>query len=355
MIIHVHHLCRTDEVAGGITQVINEYLAWEFPTTQHHRMPSRAGGGLADVRPFTRAWADIRSLSPGSVVVAHLSQGGSFLREGALLALAARRGLATVAQLHGSSFPAFATRHPRLARRVLSSAAVVLVLGSETADAVRAVDAQLPIVRLPNAVSPITAVAKEPLVLFAGAVVRRKGVDVLLEAWRRLDAPDWRLIIAGPAAEPELLEDPPNRVEFVGSLPRPQVQALLARASVAALPSRREAMPLFILEALSAGTAVVSTPVGAIPEVLDEIGELVPAGDADALTAALRRLIESPAHRDALAAAGIRRYAERYSPEVVIPELEAALIAAVDAPRRMSRRNARGDSAATKSRRASRP
>ena len=212
----------------------------------------------------------------------------------------------------------------------------------------------VPVVRIPNAVAGIDPQPKEQVVLFAGNVTRRKGVDVLLEAWRNLDPPGWRLVLAGPTPERDLLAHPPDRTEFVGSLPRGELHALLGRAAVAVLPSRREAMPLFVLEAMSAGAAAVSTRVGAIPDVLEGVGELVPPEDAPALGAALNRIITSDQHRATLAAAARKRYRDRYSPEAVIPALDEVFLAALAEPRRITRRNRGGDTTDSTRRSASR-
>jgi glycosyltransferase involved in cell wall biosynthesis len=72
------------------------------------------------------------------------------------------------------------------------------------------------------------------------------------------------------------------------------------------LASHAENMPLSVLEALAHGVAVVATPVGTTPEILTNgiSALLVPPGDAEALAAALVRLIDDPALRQSIAAVG---------------------------------------------------
>jgi glycosyltransferase involved in cell wall biosynthesis len=71
---------------------------------------------------------------------------------------------------------------------------------------------------------------------------------------------------------------------------------------------------MVILEAFAHGIAVVATPVGAVPEVIEDgrNGLLIPVGDVDALAHALRRLIEDPLMRARLGEAARRDHAERY-------------------------------------------
>jgi polysaccharide biosynthesis protein PelF len=73
-------------------------------------------------------------------------------------------------------------------------------------------------------------------------------------------------------------------------------------ADVVVLTSVSEAFPYSVLEAMACGKAVVATDVGGVREALETNGALVPAGDADALAAEVRRLLDDPAHRAAIGA-----------------------------------------------------
>jgi glycosyltransferase involved in cell wall biosynthesis len=89
--------------------------------------------------------------------------------------------------------------------------------------------------------------------------------------------------------------------------------AALSTSDVYVLPSLNEGLPMGMLEAMSWGLAVVTTPVGGIPEVvIDGLnGLLVPPKDEDALTAAMTRLIEDASLRERLALAA-RSTAQRF-------------------------------------------
>lgn len=105
----------------------------------------------------------------------------------------------------------------------------------------------------------------------------------------------------------------PDRVRFLGF--RADVPDLLAAADAFALPSVTEGLPLSVLEAMAHRLPVVVTPVGGIPELVEEgrHGLYVPVGDAEALAAALARLAGDPALRRALGEAGFRRVREEFS------------------------------------------
>ncbi len=82
-----------------------------------------------------------------------------------------------------------------------------------------------------------------------------------------------------------------------------EVRVLLDDADILLLPSRSEGLPMSILEAMASGVAVISTPVGAIPDAIidGETGLLVPPGDVPALSHAIFRLLDDPALRHRLA------------------------------------------------------
>jgi len=289
---------------------------------------SRDGSkGIRALAVFSGAVASIFSLNRSSapVVVVHLSQGGSFIREGVLLRLAKSRRLATVAQLHGSSFAQFAQRKPQRVRKVLAAADVVHVLSEETRDAVSLLLPGAHIELLVNAVMPGKSTKKEKIVVFGGAVTRRKGVDILLAAWHQMGPafPDWTLKLAGPHLEPELLEDLPKNVEVLGAIPHAHLMSLLEQSAVAVLPSLDEAMPMFILEAMARRNCVIATPVGAVGTLLENgSGCLVAPGSVTDLTNALEIALGDSALRSDIAAKGNALFARTYSSDVVMPALE---------------------------------
>jgi glycosyltransferase involved in cell wall biosynthesis len=132
-----------------------------------------------------------------------------------------------------------------------------------------------------------------------------KGVDVLLRAFHRLPQRSRGLALAligrpGPveadlrALSRELgLSD---AVFFCGSVPHSHLGGFLRRARALCLPSRSESFGIVLLEAGAFALPVVASRVGGIPEIISdgESGLLVPAEDAEALSAALSRLLEDP-------------------------------------------------------------
>jgi glycosyltransferase involved in cell wall biosynthesis len=110
-----------------------------------------------------------------------------------------------------------------------------------------------------------------------------------------------------------------SAVEFAGVKDGSELAACYAEAQVLCLPSRREGVPLVLLEALSFGLPVIATPVGGIADYVahEENGLLVPPGDIDALAVSIAVLAADPALRDRLGEAGRRRIAEQAGPDTI--------------------------------------
>ena len=144
-----------------------------------------------------------------------------------------------------------------------------------------------------------------PVVLCFGVVRPYKGVDVLLEAFRDVDAELW--VVGRPLGESmERLRRlaPPGRVRFV---PRyvsdSQLPAFFRRADLLVLPHRRVDVSGVLFAGLAFGKAMVLSDVGGFREVVEEhgAGRLVPPEDPEALGAAIRELLADPAARADLA------------------------------------------------------
>jgi len=160
--------------------------------------------------------------------------------------------------------------------------------------------------------------------------VHRKGLDVLVDAWRRFAAarPDTR-----PEARLVLIGSGPDRAAFHALLDRaalpgvtwmdayltdrPQLRRWLSAADVYVIASRTEGMPVAPLEAMACHLPVVSSRAHGLPEIFSggeaSGGLLVPCGDAPALAAALARLAGAPGLRRTMGEAARRRVEEAFS------------------------------------------
>ena len=177
----------------------------------------------------------------------------------------------------------------------------------------------------------------ELLVLFAGRLVREKGIATLLEAWRRADlGPGARLALAGTGPLERLIQDTEPAARLLGQVDAADLPALYAAADVLVLPSIHtasflEPWGLVVNESMLQSTPVIaSDAVGAAAGGLVRDGGngfVVPAGDADALATRLRALAGSPQLRAELGAAA-REDAAVLNPAAWARGMSAALAAA---------------------------
>jgi glycosyltransferase involved in cell wall biosynthesis len=320
--IRTHHFGPHPGYAGGMGSVLILFgqrgIGAESVTVHPTWVPH---SHRQTARLTLSALQAVHRLDRDEIVHVHLSERGSFVRKGAILAYASWRNLPTVVSLHGADFADFADRHPRPVARVLGLARVITALSDEAAAAARrlapgAVVHQVPNpIVIPDRVPP--ASATDSVALFAGEVGIRKGADVLERAWTIVhDAlPQARCIVIGPDGD-----FAPQATETLTMLPAAgpaAVGALLRQARVAVLPSRAEGMPMFLLEAMAAGRPFVSTPVGAIAELADSGGMLVPVGDHEALAVALIALLNDPERAERLGRRGQELCRATRSPELV--------------------------------------
>lgn len=140
-----------------------------------------------------------------------------------------------------------------------------------------------------------------PTLVFAGRLALPKSLEVGIEAAR---AAGVDLVVAGDGPERERLEAL-GHARFLGALPRSRVLELFRAGDASLLSSSWENFPHGVVESLAAGTPVVATHVGGVPEVVrdGENGLLVPPRDTKALTAAIRRLFAEPGLLERLRAA----------------------------------------------------
>ncbi len=171
-------------------------------------------------------------------------------------------------------------------------------------------------------------------VVFAGRVVKPKGLGVLIHAIRAVDA---ELVVCGDGMQLTAMRKlarrvgVEQRVRFQGWLDAERLARELAEASVVAIPSLwPEPFGLVGIEALAAGRPVVASFTGGIPDWLQDgvTGVGVRPGDVQGLARALDKLLADPARQNEIGMAGSKMVAARFSPERHVEALLEAYRAA---------------------------
>ena len=281
----------------------------------------------------------IQKLLTGKVDVVHIhfAERGSTVRKAILVLLAFAFSKPVLMHAHGPEYHIFHAKLPKIVRRLLNKMlqnCTYLIVLSESWKSFYVSKCGIKpekIAVMPNPVDlprdiPKRINSEKITVLFLSKVTKRKGVYDLLQAIAQLDTQakqKMRLILAG-SGELEQIKSLAKElkiddiIEFPGWISGQQKEELMAKADLFLLPSYNEGLPMALLEAMSWGLPVITTPVGGIPEfVIDyETGLLIEPGDIEKLTLAMESLINDKflrlrlgkAARNKVAALDIEKY-----------------------------------------------
>ena len=321
------HLGALSGVSAHVNSLLESALAEEFALV-HFQVGSE---GRTEKRIGRLVRLLVSPLALGSAIVRHSAAVvhlntslnlRAFWRDLAYLIVAKLCGTRVLYQVHGGALPQEFFAHSRVLTNVLRAtlrlADVIVVLAQVELDAYRKFVPAQQIVAVPNAIdcAPYATCARPPdgqalRLVYIGRLVKEKGLYELLQGVRsaRSQCARLRLTIAGSGPEEGALkrfaEDLgiAREVAFIGPLFGADKIKLLGAADVFVLASYSEGLPYALLEGMAVGLPVVTTRVGAIPDVVvDGVhGLLVPPRDAAAIARAIARLA---ADRESLASMG---------------------------------------------------
>lgn len=324
------------------------------PAFAFHFLTTRGKGSILLSPLYLMAAAlrlvGLKATRRADVLHINIGKRGSALRKLVLCSLARRLALPYVLHLHGSEFRLYwESVGPSLSAQLeaaFGDAARTVVLGKVWAHyiAERAPGARIEIV--PNATfaphpppgdRPRTAPAH---ILFLGEIGPRKGVPELVKALAALPRDGaWRATLAGNGAVDETRAEVARlgldgKVTVRGWAGPQDVERLLRDSDVLVLPSHHENLPMSVIEGMAYGLAVVTTPVGAVPDIIvsGETGLLCPPGDAQALAEGLRAVVSDPALRKRLGRAAQAFHREHLDAPAFVHRLKSVWAAARGAP-----------------------
>ncbi len=347
---------------------MGRFLAYLLPTLNRDnpdlqcQVVDSYGPGVFWQMPFWFAAALWRlgwGAARGQVDVVHLHMAayGSILRKLFLSALARGFGVPVMIHLHGADFVEFMDRSPGFMRNFLinqfKNATYLVAIGhywrdyatrdlGVPASRVVVIHNGVPDPLLEAGVAERTAARSDQRLLSLGELGPRKGTPEVLTALATPEVRDlaWSAVLAGNGPVEDYRGEArrlnlSERVELPGWIESAQAWRLLAESGIFLLPSRMEGLPVAILEAMAIGATVITTPVGAITDAIEDgvTGLLVPPGDAPALAAAIARLLRDPALRARLAGAARQRFEERFTIARTAEKVAALYRQVVERPR----------------------
>lgn len=319
--IVVLHAGPDPDFAGGMAAAIKVLVAERLGCDAASALPTwRPAAVVATLRLWLVAlWRVIRT--PRAVVVhVHLAERGSFLREGSVLWMAALLGHPTVATVHAAEYAAFARNRPHVVRAVLGRADRVIALYRDNERELTGLLDGDQVVQAPNPTPPQRSRPIEEtgrVILFGGEVSLRKGVDVLVAAWPHVQAVhgDARCLIVGRPGDYTVPETP--GIEVRPPVGADEMRSLIAASRVVVLPSRAEAMPMILTEAIAAGRPFVASRVGGIAELAVSEEQLCAPEDVAGLAAALSALLSAPSTARRIGDAGRELWEQTRSPRAL--------------------------------------
>ncbi len=249
------------------------------------------------------------------IVHIHTPYRYGFLKDGIMALLAKMLGKKVVMTFHpGNSlvneYHEMPGWHKRFTRHVLSKCDALIALGRSYAEFLAGLCTHPFVAVIPNPVDDEQVAnartdysQRANIIFFAGLFVERKGVFDLLKAIDRIQLSDVKFIIQGTA--PSLRERLAFQRAYEACRSKDKIELIewgpvfgqIARSRVVVLPSHGESLPIIMEEAIACGVPVITTPVGVLPDYIqnDVQGLLVTPGDIDGLARAIEFLLVNEA------------------------------------------------------------
>lgn len=340
----------TDQVHGGIVAVLRYYEPYYerfqfIPSFRFTTLVSKLKYDLFSL--FRLGWKLLwdRKIR---IVHIHTAAGGSFRNHMYYAGLAKLMGRKVVLHCHASQFhvwyDAISPKMRSRVNRTLSRIDRLIVLSQSWKELFTSLGIDPAKIVVLNNITPDHGgvvperAGDEPVrLLFLGEIGPRKGVFDVLSAMKDVSTKypgKFCLDIGGNKMEQELREriselGLSDSVCFHGFVSGEKKNQLLQNAHVFILPSWNEGLPIAILEAMSYGCAIISTPVGGIPEVVKGNGILVEPGNVEEIAAAIAQM-DDDAER-ALMGARSLEIVKAFYPEAVLSHLRSVYLALLSA------------------------
>lgn len=323
------HAAKNEDVD---LRVINTAPQWR---SIHHTgyLLRIAGGSFQLLRDIARL---VKTLAGSKFDAVHLNTSGELaaIRDLIISYLTTFFKVGLVYHIRFGRIPVIAYHNSlewRLICKVMHRATTVIVIDKATFLAVKQFAPKVSVVYIPNFVNIANlptrdiAIKEKKVALFVGWVIPAKGINELIDAWKKIKQNEWCLKIVGPidSTYKELLMTmlPPQHIELIGELPHSETMVQMANCDLFVLPSYTEGFPNVIVEAMALGRPIVASDVGAIPEMLaDGAGIVVKSKDSNALAEALEQVLSNSDLRKSLGSKAEMKANHIYSIDIVFNE-----------------------------------
>ena len=268
--------------------------------------------------------------------VIHMTTSGqlAIVRDIMMLKTAKKKKIPSVYHIRFGRIPEIAkknTKEWKMIRKAMGLATQVIAIDTTTLAAIKEYSPEVNVRYVPNPFDlgklERTVVPSDELnrkeIVFVGWVIKTKGIEELLEAWEKkhFEYPDWKLRIIGPYSE-EYYSEITSRfstenVIFDGEKQHDDAMRIVDSAEIFILPSYTEGFPNAVVEAMALKKPIIASAVGAIPDMINTCGIVIPPKDANAIAEAFDKLLPDESLRKEMGLKARARMEEEYTIEMV--------------------------------------
>lgn len=266
----------------------------------------------------------------------HIASRGSFLRKYFSFRIAKIFKKKIIFHVHGAKFDVFYNKSPYIIQKIITNsfnfADLILVLSDEWKNKISNIcsNKNIQILYNPAVIKKLNPIESDFInILFMGRLEKRKGTYNIIESAKFIQNPNIVIDLYGDG-EIEKCEKLINdnnlsqKVKIKGWISGSQKEEVFQNSDVLILPSYHEGLPMSILEAMSYGLPIISTPVGGIPEAVEDgvNGFLIQPGDSKALAEKIDLLANDKELREKMGRESYKIAKEKFDINVIIKQLQ---------------------------------
>jgi glycosyltransferase involved in cell wall biosynthesis len=326
---------------GGISSVINSYESYGLFDGNIIRLASYRGGNIVK-RLVVFAMSLIRYFwilftnKNVKIIHIHSATDGSFVRKYIVFKIAKMFEKKVIFHIHCAVFDKFynnsSTFVKNRVKEVLDNSNVIIVLSDYWKNVVSQISTNknIKILYNPCMVKEFEKITTEKInVLFMGRVGKRKGVYDIIEAAKLITNPNIEINLYGDGETPEfqkLIQENnlQNIIKLKGWVSSDTKDTAFKSSDIYILPSYEEGLPMSVLEAMAYGLPIISTPVGGIPDAVEDCvnGFLVQPGNYKALVEKINLLTNDKELNHKMGQESFKKAKEKFDINVIIKQLK---------------------------------
>lgn len=270
------------------------------------------------------------------IVHIHSASYGSFLRKSIVLKIVKLFNKKVIFHVHGAEFELFYKKSTSFVQKfitnILNQADLIIVLSKKWKNIISNIctNNNVSILYNPTEIQELNHIPSEIIrLLFMGRIEKRKGVYEIIESAKYIKNDN--IIISlygdGDVAEFKTLvqeSSVEDKIKINGWILGDKKREVYDNSDVLLLPSFNEGLPMSILEAMSYGLPVISTPIAGIPEAVEDgvNGFLIQPGDSKALAEKIDILANDKELREKMGRESYRIAKEKFDIKVIIKQLQ---------------------------------